>query len=126
MDDRFGHQFHERYARPVVIDKTSVTSVLRTCSVLFQMNAGKRDACERSAGNERILILTDLVPLRDIGIEVLFTIKFSKCRKRSSHGKTNLEHMLHCFLINDGQRSRMGETYRTNMSVRLSSMRIVY
>src|SRR3989344_4735489 len=90
------------------------------------MPARNGDACLPRAGregefptsDERVLVLTNLIPLRNVRIEITLAIEFSKIGDGPPDRGTDAYDMSHCLAINDGERPRVRHADGTDVYVR--------
>jgi hypothetical protein len=124
--DRLGDELHERDSRAIEIDEALLMSVVSGLSgVFFQMDALYLYAGERTARDERVFILADLVALRDIGIEIVLAIPFCEVCKRAVYSDAHLEDMLYGLKVQNRQCSRMTHADRANIDIRPILIRVV-
>src|SRR3989344_3559025 len=83
------------------------------------------NASERASRNKRMNILTDLIALRNVRIEITFTIKLRKIRNGPVDRGTDTQNVFDGIAIHNRQSSRMRHTDRTYVYVRSRLVRIV-
>src|SRR3989344_167977 len=72
-----------------------------------------------------MFILTDLIPLRNVGIEVTLAVKLTEVRNNSIDRRTDTEHMPHRFPIDDRERPGVCHTDRTDIYIWPRLVRVV-
>ena len=92
--------------------------MLRARRVFFKMHAGDRHSFQTSLLYQRKFILADLVALRDIRIEIIFSIELGEIRELTRNRDTDLEHMLDRFFVYDRKGSRMCHAHGADIDVR--------
>jgi hypothetical protein len=124
-------EFHERDARAVVVHKRRVASgfMHEFARVFLEMNTlnanGFRADLQLSFPTERNLILRNLIPLRQVWIEVVLPFEermlFDRTAKRQPDGNDFLDRRP----INDGQRPRVPHAHGTYVRIRSTRQRLI-
>ena len=116
-------QVHERRA----------SFVNKLAGVLFQMRAGYLDFALLSfkhylglpTAAERHVILGDLITLRQIGIKIIFSVKFRMLRYLAPEREPDQNSLADCLAIRDRQTAGLPAANFANVSVRLCLIRVV-
>src|SRR3989344_5810410 len=81
------------------------------------MHAGNIKIYQMSSEDYWILILRNLVALRDIGVKIILAVKFRKVCNLATNCKPDFYHMLYRFFIYNRQSPRVCHADRTNKGV---------
>src|SRR5690242_8830618 len=94
-------------------------------SIFFQMHARDFYSSKLATFDERVLILTDLISLRDVRVKITFAIKLAEVGELAAHGAAGSHDVLHRLPIDDRQGARMRHTNRANIDVGACLIRVV-
>src|SRR3989344_4437631 len=86
--------------------------------VLFQRDGGDTYAQKLPAGHERLVVLRDLVALRQVGVEIVLAVEFADRRDFAAQGQADLQDVLHGLLVDGRQGTRVAEAHRADVHVR--------
>src|SRR3989344_6587568 len=85
--------------------------------VLFQMDAGDTYAQKLPAGHERLVVLRDLVALRQVGVEIVLAVELGYGRDLAAQSQSDLQNMRHRLLVYGRQSPRVAEANRADVRV---------
>src|SRR3989344_7517367 len=89
------------------------------------MYARERDTGECSAGNQRMLVLADLISLRDVRVEITLAVELGEIRELTADCRTEAQNVPHRLAIHYRQCARGREADGTDVHVRLRLVGIV-
>ena len=82
------------------------------------MHACDGDTCKFSPANERVLVLRELVTLREVGVKIILAIEFRIVGERASERRADTKHVPDRFPIDDRERSRVREAHWADVHIR--------
>ena len=97
----------------------------RARRVFFKMDACDSDATELAPCDEGVFVLANLIPLRDIGVEVTLAIKLGDVSERAAKRYTHAQDMLYCFTIDDWQGPRVRKADGADVDIRAPLVRVI-
>src|SRR6185503_19000866 len=105
------------------VDAPRFTEVDQLRGVLLEMDAMDSDVAEPALARQRDVVLTDLVALRQVGIEVVLAVKDRARGRLAAQRQGNLERVADRLLVGHRQSPRMPQTDRAGVRIRLVSER---
>ena len=129
---RLGDDLHQRHARAVEIDEAHgrVLVVHRLAGVLLQMQALDADADlfgrrqvdrDLALADDRMLVLADLVALRQVGVEVVLAVEDRALVDLGVEAEPGANRLAHAFLVDHWQHARHRRVDQADMGVRLAA-----
>src|SRR5712692_611515 len=86
--------------------------------VFLQMDAMQTDLADPAPGRQGAIELRDLIPLRQVGIEVVFPGEDGLLVDFATGGDRRAQRQLDRLAVHDGQRSGIAEADRTDLRIR--------
>src|SRR3989338_4054212 len=97
----------------------------RACGVFFEMHARYLDAVQFSARDERVLVLRELVALRQVGIKIVLAVEFRVICEFCLESKPYPQNVPYSFRIDYGECAWMGHAYGADIHVGLRRVCVV-
>ena len=126
------NELHQRYAGAVEVDQrvllSAVVAMQQPAGVLLEVDAldadraraGVRLDLERAADAERLVVLRDLVTLRQVGVGVVLAIELGELRDLTAERQPGEDRVRDRLLVDHGQRAGQPERDRVDQRVRLA------
>jgi hypothetical protein len=117
-DVGLGDDLDERDAGAIEIDEGALRLMEQLARVFFHVDAADADLADAAVGGDRLVELRDLVPLRQIGIEVVLAREDGALVHQAAGGERDPHRQLDRLAIEHRQRARVAETDRADVRVR--------
>ncbi len=127
MQIRLGHHLDQRHTAAIHVDQADIPFILRLPGILFHVKIVNMAAnlppvihqkIQVSAAADRHIILGDLIPPREIGIQIILPIEERVHINMGIHGQTKNQRLFHHRFIRARQRPRLTGAGRTDIGIR--------
>src|SRR5690625_3721536 len=136
MNNRFGHNLHQRNASAVKVNERIVVKVIEFPDILLEVNPVQFDKTvlahdisrrsrkfefDLSAEADRLIVLRDLIIFWIVRIKIVFPIPFADRGDFAAEQKARSDNLIERLFVHDRQRSRQSEDDRIGLCVRLGT-----
>src|SRR3989344_104236 len=82
------------------------------------MHTRQFNARKLSSADQRMLVLTYLIALGNVGIKIIFPVEFSIIRQLAENGRPQAQHRPYGFFVDDRQSARVAHANRADVYIR--------
>ena len=125
---RFSHYLEKRHARSIVVDEYFATLVDALRSVLFHLDALNQNVAllvlvvvelQSPVQHDWIVLLCDLVSLRQVRIRVVLTVEFDFRQNTATKSEGCFHCLIQAMFVQNRQHPRQCQVNKIRMNIRL-------